>query len=143
MISSEHTDSTGPTSFDVREYSYDESRELECSELRPVCSPLGEPMMTTEQKTTTIHRRIAAILGGFAVALLLGVFPARQAAARTCLSGERVLMAEPAVELIGGPGDPLAEQMWWSEMDVFLLEVGRVYIYDDHIIKDYDLTRIP
>jgi len=60
------------------------------------------------------QRRLAGVVVGFAVALVLGGLPAKQAAALSC-GGEHVYMLDPVVELIDGPGDPLEEQMWWSD----------------------------
>jgi len=98
--------------------------------------------MTTEQRERA-HRRLASIIGGFTVALLIGGFPARQAAARLCAGGEQVEMNEPVVVLIDGPGDLLEEQMWWSESDVVLHEHGRLLVTADGVITGYGLTRTP
>jgi hypothetical protein len=89
-------------------------------------------------------RSLAGALVGFAVALLIGAFPLRQATALSCLSGAGVWMVAPDVELIDGLGDPVEEQVWWGERKVLLMEEAIVQIRDDdYVLSDYDLTRVP
>ena len=103
--------------------------------------------MTMVQQKMQNQRRLAKLAGGFAIATLLGTIPARHATAMTC-SGERVYIRAPVVELIDGPGDPVGEQMWWSEKsdahNAFIQDTSHVTIGGvGPDATSYDLERIP